>query len=152
MFDNSNLYALRKEIVGGITHYFVSFIDGKGEDIDEEINLEIYKEFEKSLRSEWKLAKQAQRHHEYLNFSEEEVFKRMFHKPESIEEVVHRKIIYEQAMKALKSFPKKQQRRFLMYYEEDLTLEQIAEIEGCSFQAVSQTIILAEKEIIKIIL
>ncbi|MGI5849500.1 MAG: RNA polymerase sigma factor [Christensenellales bacterium] len=46
----------------------------------------------------------------------------------------------ERLRKAITELPEVQRRRFILYHEFGLTYGQIAEMEGCSFQAIAKSI------------
>ena len=68
-------------------------------------------------------------------------------KPQSIENIVERKILISKIFEIIESLPIVQQRRIKMYYIDELSLKEIAKIEKCSFQAVNKSINLALKKI-----
>ena len=66
--------------------------------------------------------------------------KRAFYKPESVEDTVIHKLQDESLHKAIAELPKTQRRRLQLYYFGGLTYGQIAEMEGCKYQAVQDSI------------
>ena len=52
MFDNTNPYALRTEIVEGITRYYVTFTDGQAVQRETEVSRPVYIEFLRFIRIE----------------------------------------------------------------------------------------------------
>ena len=62
------------------------------------------------------------------------------HKPKGVEEAVLRKIQVKKLHMAVRALPEMQKRRLPLYYFENLTYGQIAELEGCSKVAVKCTI------------
>lgn len=62
-----------------------------------------------------------------------------------------RSIEYERLHKAISELPETQRRRLILYYFQELTYEQIAEIEGCSHPAVIKSVHAAIEKIKKII-
>ena len=73
----------------------------------------------------------------------------VMHPQKCVERIVIDNEFYEQLDHVLNNLPKIQRRRFYWYHKYGMTCKQIAKVEGCTFQAVSQSINLAEKEIIK---
>lgn len=67
--------------------------------------------------------------------------------PESVEEVVLKKIQYEALYRAIRELPEVQQRRLMLYYFQGLTYAQIAEMEGCKYQTVQESIYAALKKL-----
>ena len=54
-----------------------------------------------------------------------------------------------QLHRAISELPEIQKRRLILYYFQGLTYEQIAGMEGCTFQAVAKSIATAEKRLKK---
>lgn len=70
----------------------------------------------------------------------------------SLEDYVENKIMVDNLRIAIDSLTNTQKRRIKMYYFEDLTLQEIAKIEGCSIKNVHKSIEQAKeklKEILK---
>ena len=68
-------------------------------------------------------------------------------KEESLEEEIGRVLLYEELHKAIARLPDTQRRRLVLYYFQQLTYEQIAGMEGCTFQAVAKSVAAAEKRL-----
>ena len=62
-----------------------------------------------------------------------------------------RNIILNDLYTAISELPKIQRRRLILYYFVGLTYEQIAEMEGCSFQAIAKSVTIAEKNLKKLL-
>ena len=73
----------------------------------------------------------------------------MFLPVETVEEMVLRSAENERLYRAISNLPEVQRRRLLLYYFGDLTYEQIAAEEGCTFQAIGKSIAAAEKNLKK---
>ena len=56
---------------------------------------------------------------------------------------------YAQLHRAISELPEIQKRRLILYYFQGLTYEQIAGMEGCTFQAVAKSVAAAEKRLKK---
>ena len=67
------------------------------------------------------------------------------------EGTVFRNLRYEALHRAIKQLPEVQRRRLILYYFMGLTYAQIAEKEGCTFQAIGKSISAAEKRLKKIL-
>lgn len=65
----------------------------------------------------------------------------------NIEEMIEEKMRNEELYKAISKLPKVQKRRLKLYYFEDLTLQKIADIEGCSVKNVYKSIELAKEKL-----
>ena len=57
----------------------------------------------------------------------------------------------EQLHRAIAQLPEKQRTRLILYYFGELTYEQIAEMEGCKYQTVQESIYAALKKLKKIL-
>ena len=96
-----------------------------------------------SILNEW------DRHYEHSELTEISLYNRAVSPPESVEEAVFRNLRYETLHRAIKQLPEVQRRRLILYYFMGLTYAQIAEKEGCTFQAVGKSISAAEKRLKK---
>lgn len=152
MFDNTNPYTLRTEIVEGITHYYVSFADGQGILRETEVSRPVYLEFLRFVKQERNLRRWDERHIEQTDLSDETMYSRAVNPPKGVEETVFDSMRDERLRQAMAKLPETQRRRFTLYHEFGLTYEQIAEMEGCTHVSVFIGIKRAEtkiKEIIK---
>ena len=68
---------------------------------------------------------------------------------ESLEEEIGRVLLYEELHKAIARLPDTQRRWLVLYYFQQLTYEQIAEMEGCRYQSVQESILSAIKKLRK---
>lgn len=98
-----------------------------------------------SILNEW------DRHYEHSELTEISLYSRAAMPPESVEETVFRNLRYEALHRAIKQLPEVQRRRLILYYFMGLTYAQIAEKEGCTFQAIGKSISAAEKRLKKIL-
>ena len=149
MFDNTNSYDLRIAIVGGLTRYFASFTDGEGERHETEVSCPVYLEFLRFVKTERNLRRSDERHIEQSELTDEALCNRAMNPPDSVEDTVFDSLRHEHLRVAIEKLPEIQRRRFVLYYEFGLTYEQIAEIEGCHFTSVGESISRAEKNIRK---
>jgi RNA polymerase sigma-70 factor (ECF subfamily) len=147
MFDNTNPYVLRTEVVEGITHYFVSFMDGQSTHRETEVSRPVYLEFCRFVKQERNLRRWDERHTEYSELTEETLIRRAARPPKSVEETLFDNERDEQLHKAIAGLPEVQQRRFTLYHEFGLTYEQIAVMEGCSKMSVKRAVDRAEEKI-----
>lgn len=119
--------------------YKVSFSN-----INQKIKIEIPKKiFEQLDEFEKEDARQIQerkRHYEQNTVTEITLNKRAFDRPEDIDEIVIKNIYSKKLEQALKTLTKEQRRRILLYYDYQLTMEEIAKVESCSKQSVQESI------------
>jgi RNA polymerase sigma-70 factor (ECF subfamily) len=151
MFDNTNPYTLRTEIVEGIMHYYISFSDGQAVPHETEVSRPVYLEFLRFVKLERNLRRSDERHIEQSDLTDETLYNRAEHPPKSVEETVFDSERDERLRQAVADLPEIQRRRFVLYHEFGLTYEQIAEMEGCTHVAVVHSLNKAKSAIKKIL-
>lgn len=145
--DKYNPYSIYE----GNGHYYISFKDGQGIFHKLEISRLLYDAFNSFELDDLAYLNVWDRHIEQSELWESTLNVRVLHKPEGIEETVLKKIQVKKLHMAVRALPEMQKRRLLLYYFEDLTYGQIAEMEGCSKVAVKYTIDKAMKTLKKIL-
>ncbi|MDF1494534.1 RNA polymerase sigma factor [Caproiciproducens sp. CPB-2] len=150
MFDNTNPYTLRTEVVGGITRYYVAFMDGQAVLRETEVPRPVYLEFLRFVKVERNFRRSDERHIEQSELTDETLYNRATHPPKSVEETAFDSLQNERLRKAIAELSEVQRRRFVLYHEFGLTHEQIAKMEDCTFQAVAKSVKAAES-VIKIL-
>lgn len=80
------------------------------------------------------------RHYEFSELSEQAINERAFVLPESVEDTVFRKLQNAQLHAAMQMLPEKQRKRLILYYFQNYTYVQIAELEGCTAMPVKRSI------------
>ena len=134
--DKYNPYSIYE----GNGHYYISFKDGQGIFHKLEISRLLYDAFNSFELDDLAYLNVWDRHIEQSELWESTLNVRALHKPEGVEETVLKKIQVKKLHMAVRALPEMQKRRLLLYYFEDLTYGQIAEMEGCSKVAVKYTI------------
>jgi RNA polymerase sigma-70 factor (ECF subfamily) len=147
MFDNTNPYTLRSEIVDGINRYYVSFIDSEAMPRETEVSRPVYVEFLRFVKVERNLRRSDERHLEQSDLTENNLFNRALCQPKSICDIAFDSQLNEQLRLAIQGLTEIQRRRFVLYHEFGLTYEQIAEMEGCTKMPVIRAIDRAEEKI-----
>ncbi len=147
MFDNTNPYTLRTEIVEGITHYYVSFSDGQAIPRETEVSRPVYLEFCRFVKQERNLRRSDERHIEQSDLTDETLYNRALRPSERVEETVFDSLRNEHLRQSIVELPGIQRRRFVLHHEFGFTYEQIAEMEGCKKQSACESVMLAEKRI-----
>lgn len=66
-----------------------------------------------------------------------------------LEDTVVRQMLHKELHKAIARLPDTQRRRLVLYYFQQLTYEQIAEMEGCRYQSVQESILSAIEKLRK---
>ncbi len=135
--DKNNPYILHSEKEQNI--YKVVF-SNNNEVISVDITKEIFEEFDEFEREDARQIQEMARHNELNIVTEETLNRRAFNKPESIDDIIMKNIDNEKLQKALDKLTKEQRRRILLYYDYQLTMEEIATIEGCSKQSIQESI------------
>ena len=147
MFDNKNPYTLRKEIIEGITRYYISFADGEAVCREIEVSRPVYLEFLRFVKTERNLRRWDERHTEQSELTDETLYKRAFHPPKELEDMFLDSLQNEQLRLAIQELPEIQRRRFILHHEFGLTYEQIADMEGCTKMAVKFSVDIAKEKI-----
>ncbi len=135
--DKDNPYILHSEKEKNI--YKVTFSNNK-EVISIDITKEIFEEFDEFEKEDARQIQEMARHNELNIVTEATLNRRAFYKPESVDDIIIKNIDNEKLQKALDKLTKQQRRRILLYYDYQLTMEEIATIEGCSKQSVQESI------------
>ena len=127
--------------------YYLSFKDGQGQRYSFEVTKELYDAFNTFELEDLSFLNIWDRHLEQSEVWEPALNERAVNVPESVEEIVFRKIQNEKVHKAIEQLPEVQKRRVILYYFEGLTYKQIAVIENCKYQAVEKSISSALKKL-----
>ena len=131
--------------------YYVRFTDVNGTTHCLEVSHEVFDTMDKLELKELAFMNECDRHYERSEICESTLTQRAFEPPESTYEKVKALIQKEAVHRAVDLLPEIQRRRLLLYYFENMTLEQIADREGCTKQAVKDTLRTAEKFLSKIL-
>lgn len=129
--------------------YFISFQDGQSVSHEIEITKTLYNLFDAFELRDLSYLNEVDRHIEQSELTEAALYRRTFSMQESTEESALASIENELLHRAIARLPETQRRRLVLYYFGELTYEQIAAMEGCTFQAVAKSVNAAEKTIKK---
>lgn len=141
MFDNTNPYKLRIEIILDQKHYYASFQNAENQMVEIEIAPTVADWlFQKFVCKERNLRRSDERNLEYSEVTEQTLHERVLNRPKSLEEIALERLQNEMLWKSINVLPKVQRRRLILYYFENFTYEQIAKIEGCSARAVKYSV------------
>lgn len=141
--DKYNPYTLTK--IGD--KHWLSFRDGQGILHEIMIDRELFELMNRFELDDLSFLNEVDRHYEHSELTEGSLYDRAAMLPESVEEVVLKKIQYEALYRAIRELPEVQQRRLMLYYFQGLTYAQIAEMEGCKYQTVQESIYAALKKL-----
>lgn len=147
MFDNKNHYSLRTNVVEGIAHYYVSFIDGQANHNEIEVSRPVYFEFLRFVKVERNLRRWDERHTEQSDLTDETLNKRALYPQKSAEDIAFDCLHSEQVRIVIQQLPEIQRRRFVLHHGFRLTYEQIAKMEGCKKQSVCESVLIAESKV-----
>ena len=104
---------------------------------------DVYMCMDKLERKEATLIQWDKRYLEKSNLTENTLYKRAINTPKSAEEEAINKIYCEKLANAMKKLSPMHRRRILLYFEHNLSLSEIAEVEGCSKMAIKYSIDIA---------
>jgi len=145
--DKYNPYSISKTD----RYFFLSFKDGQGQLHEMKISRALYNLLDSFELDDLSFLNEVDRHYELSELTEASLNNRAFHKSKSLEDTAFQNIVNERLYKAISKLPEVQRRRVIMYFFGDLTHEQIAEMEGCKYQAVQSSIYVALKALKKLL-
>ena len=125
--------------------YYLAFADSTGIEQCMEIDKTLFDVFDRFELEDISFMNEVDRHYEQSEQTEQSLNRRTAQPQKSVEEAVFQRVEVETLRQAISKLPEKQRRRLVLYYFCDLTYEQIAEMEGCTFQAVAKSVAVAEK-------
>ena len=129
-------YELIEKEIDGMNHYYAKFMDGQGIEQITELDSEVYNVIHNSQKG---ISSQARKDRRYglCSFDESIGDTDIIDDAEQTEELL--KIVW----KHIGELTEVQQRRLRLYFDEKKTFEQIAEIEGSTWQAIQKSIRIA---------
>lgn len=133
----------------GHPKYILEFSDGQKRPQRLEIDQALYELFDQFELEDKRFLNEVDRHYEHIDLTEAEIEHRAAFPKESLEEEIGRVLLYEELHKAIARLPDTQRRRLVLYYFQQLTYEQIAEMEGSRYQSVQESILSAIKKLRK---
>ena len=142
--DKDNPYELFSVGIGTPTaRYYIRFYEGKGVEQSIEIDKPLFDALDRFELEDLSFLNEKENHYEHSELSEVSLYERALETPPSIEEIVARKIEREELHKAIQALPEIQRRRLILYYFEELTYEEIAEVERCSYPVARRSVLSA---------
>lgn len=121
-------------------HFYLSFGDSEGIRQCLEINKELYVMLDKFELEDLSIMNEMDNHYEHSELTEQSLNARAATEPESLDEIVFRRLQVERLHTAISQLPEIQRRRVSLYYFDGLTYEQIAKMEGCTKMAVKKSV------------
>lgn len=128
--------------------FFAYFKDGEGSDQLSEITKDLYQEMLQQAREDDAYLRWNRRHIDEERNTDELPNSLGSSNVRRLEDAVIAKVLFDEESPARKAVTDLQWRRLILYYFLELTLEEIAKLEGCNYQAIQNTISKA-KEILK---
>lgn len=122
-----------------VPHFYVTFTDTTGDKVSTEISKDIFELLNQFELEDLSYLNEIDRHYADLDQTELELDTRSFQSSHLPEDVFK----YDDLYVAINKLPEKQRKRMKLYYFEGLNMEEIARLEGTSFQATSKSIISA---------
>ena len=131
----------------GDGRHWLTFSDGQGNRHHFEISAAVFALFDSFELDDLSYLNEVDRHYEQSELTEASLYDRAVHRPATVEESALQSMEYAQLHRAISELPEIQKRRLILYYFQGLTYEQIAGMEGCTFQAVAKSVAAAEKRL-----
>ena len=127
--------------------HILSFRDGQGVLQEITIDRELFELLDRFELDDLSYLNEVDRHYEHSELTEISLYNRATALPESVEDAVLRNLQYESLYNAIRKLPEAQRRRLILYYFGGLTYAQIADMEGCKYQTVQESIYAALKNL-----
>lgn len=127
--------------------HILSFRDGQGVLQEITIDRELFELLDRFELDDLSYLNEVDRHYEHSELTEISLYNRATALPESVEDAVLRNLQYEALYNAIWKLPEAQRRRLILYYFGGLTYAQIADMEGCKYQTVQESIYAALKNL-----
>lgn len=127
--------------------HILSFRDGQGILQEITIDRELFELLDRFELDDLSYLNEVDRHYEHSELTEISLYNRATALPESVEDAVLRNLQYEALYNAIWKLPEAQRRRLIFYYFGGLTYAQIADMEGCKYQTVQESIYAALKNL-----
>lgn len=142
-----NPYTL--EVIGN--KHYIKFKDSTNKIQIIEVSIDIHNVFDLSELHDIKEMNEFDNHIEHSELLESTLHKRAVNNYESVEEEVEKKLRNEELHIAISSLTEAQKRRIKLYYFEDKSLKEIADIEHCSIMSIKESIDTAKEKLKKIL-
>lgn len=129
--------------------YFVKFKDNKNAIYLINISKNVYDAFNKFKLEDISQMHKYERHIEHSELYEETLYRRIKNKEMSVEDIVFRKILYDNLYTSINCLSRVQRKRLIMYYFYDITLKEIAELENCSIHSIYISLVRSRQKLTK---
>ncbi len=133
-------------------HYYIAFTDSTGVRQELEIDKALFDVLDRFELDDLSFLNEVDNHYERSELTEASINARAFELPETVEETVMQRDENERLHMAIAMLPEKQRKRLTLYFFRGLTYAQIAEIEGCKYQTVQESICAGLKKLKKFLI
>ena len=127
--------------------FYIAFTDCEGIRRELEIDKALFETLNRFELDDLSFLNEVDNHYEHSELTEASLNARAFCQPVTVEEIALQHFQNEQLHTAIAQLPEKQRARLILYYFGELTYEQIAEMEGCKYQTVQESIYAALKKL-----
>lgn len=129
--------------------YYISFKDGQAIMHCIEISEGLFNLFNQFELDDISYLNEIDRHYEHFKLTETSLNERAFDNLQLLEDIAIFNLQKDILHKAIINLPKVQRKRLILYYFDKLTYKEIADMEGCTYQAVQSSIESAVKNLRK---
>ena len=150
MYKEEKVYTRRTMIIGGEEHYYISFIDAVGGEVEVEVEANVYEAIREHELIEARTAWSDRMYVERLALSDDEIDTRASQEHCTVEKEVLERLCAEEVAKAIEELPSLQRRRFLLHRIGGKTLKKIAVLEGTPSSTVQYGVKQSEKKLKRI--
>ena len=133
------------------TRYYIRFKDGQGAEHCLEIEKPLFDTLDAFELEDLSHLNEVDNHYEHSELTESALHERALAVSPPIDAIVSLKMEREELHRAIQSLPEIQRRRLILYYFGEMTYEQIAEIEKCSYPAARRSVLSAIENLRKIL-
>ena len=120
--------------------YTVSFKDGLGKLTKVEVTEDVFNLLDRFELDDLSEMNEFDNHIEHSELTESTLHNRLKIRPSLLEDEILNKLYCEEVFSLLNELPELQRKRIKMYYFSNMSLEEIAKIEGTTHQAISKSI------------
>ena len=120
--------------------YYVEFNDGEGVRQCVEITEVQFRDFDKNELDDLSYLNECDRHLEKTNLSDMTIHRRSAGSIDPLQDIIEAAEENERLHKAILMLSPVQQKRVLMYYFQNMTYEEISDVEHCSPQAIEKSL------------
>ena len=128
------------EFDDSLSVYTVSFKDGLGKLTKVEVTEDVFNLLDRFELDDLSEMNEFDNHIEHSELTEITLHNRLKNKPFLLEDEILNKLYCEEVFSLLNELPELQRKRIKMYYFSNMTLDEIAKIEGTTHQAISKSI------------